>query len=204
MDNTKVTPKTPKKRGAAVSANDDSTQPTKKRSPTKKATTATNVEADTNGEEPVPITPSPKKRASPKKKNVADDNVETENVETNGETEGLEPVTSKKTKRPPPKGKATKTVPDAETNDESVSPVKGNGEIEGTTVHNTPRKRQAPKKELAAPRGIPSSWDNADHADRMMVSMKEKGEGWAEIRAAWKEATGQETASRYTPSTIYY
>lgn len=208
MENTKSAPKTPKKRGAAASANDDSAQPTKKRSPAKKATAAVKVETNTNGEAPEPITPSPKKRASPKKKSTVDANAKTEIGETNGETEGLEPVTPKTGKRAPAKGKANKNDIDANTNDESaettdksVSPTKGNGETEGTTVNNTPRKRQAPKKELAAPRGIPSSWDNADHADRMMVSMKEKGEGWAEIRAAWKEATGQETASRYTLPT---
>ena len=65
------------------------------------------------------------------------------------------------------------------------------------TVHNTPRKRQAPKKEVVAPRGIPSSWDEAGEADRMLVTMKEKGEGWSEIRTAWKAVTGQDTASRY-------
>ncbi|KAL9134635.1 MAG: hypothetical protein Q9175_004175 [Cornicularia normoerica] len=207
LDDTKSAPKTLKKRGAAASANDDSAQPAKKRSPTKKATTATHVEVNTNGKPSEPITPSPKKRASPKKKNAADVKTETENGETNGETEGPEPVTPKKGKRAPTKAKATKTDNDdktnndsAETTDKSVSPTKGNRETEGTTVNNTPRKRQAPKKELAAPRGIPSSWEDADHADRMMVTMKEKGEGWAEIRAAWKEATGQDTASSTLPN----
>ena len=65
------------------------------------------------------------------------------------------------------------------------------------TVHNPPRKRQAPKKGIVAPRGIPSSWDEAGDADRMLVTMKEKGEGWSDIRATWKAMTGQETASRY-------
>ena len=65
------------------------------------------------------------------------------------------------------------------------------------TVKDTPRKRQAPKKELAAPRGIPGSWENADYADKMLVTMKEKGESWAEIRATWQEVTGQDTAPRY-------
>ena len=65
------------------------------------------------------------------------------------------------------------------------------------TVKDTPRKRQAPKKELAAPRGIPSSWENADYADKMLVTMKEKGNSWAEIRATWQEVTGQDTAPRY-------
>lgn len=204
MDTTEPAPKTPKKRGATASANDESAQPTKKRSPTKKATAASNVEANTNGAATEPITPTPKKRASPKKKIVAsaNANAETEDGEKNGETEGPEPVTPKKGKRAPAKGKSTKANDEsADTTDKSISPTKGNGEIEGTTVNNTPRKRQAPKKELAAPRGIPSSWDNADHADRMMVMMKEKGESWTEIRAAWKEVTGQETASRYVRFT---
>ena len=197
MDTTEPAPKTPKKRGATASANDESAQPTKKRSPTKKATAASNVEVNTNGEVTEPVTPAPKKRASPKKKTVAKPDAETEDDEKNGETEGPEPVTPKKSKRAPAKGKSTKANDEsADTTDKSISPTKGNGEIEGTTVKDTPRKRQAPKKELAAPRGIPSSWDNADHADRMMVMMKEKGESWTEIRAAWKEVTGQETASR--------
>ena len=70
------------------------------------------------------------------------------------------------------------------------------------TVKDTPRKRQAPKKELAAPRGIPSSWENADYADKMLVTMKEKGDTWAEIRATWQEVTGQETAPRYALISI--
>ena len=129
--------------------------------------------------------------------------MKTENGETDGETEGPEPVTPKKGKRAPAKAKAAKDAKtdgeSAETTDKTSSPTKGNGGIEGTTVHNTPRKRQAPKKDLAAPRGIPASWDEADEADRMLVTMKERGEGWSEIRAAWKEATGQDTASRYAP-----
>ena len=210
MENIKPAPKTPKKRGATASANDDSTQPAKKRSPTKKTTAGTNVEFNPIGEASEAIASSPKKRAAPKKKNAVDVCADTEKDEKNGETEGPEPVTPKKGKRTPAKGKATKADSDAKNNDEavettekSVSPTKRNGEIEGLTVNNTPRKRQAPKKDLAAPRGIPSSWDNADHADRMLVAMKERGDGWAEIRTAWKEATGQDTAARYTLPTTW-
>ena len=191
MEDAGPSPKTPKKRGAAAAANDGSAQPSKKRSPTKKASAATNGDASET------VSPS-KKRASPKKKNATSVNVKKENGKTDEETEGLEPVTPKTGKRTTGKGKATKADNDsADTTDKSVSPTKGNGVVESTTVHNTPRKRQAPKKELAAPRGIPGSWDDADNADRMLVTMKENGEGWAEIRAAWKVATGQDTASRY-------
>ena len=203
MENTNPALKTPKKRGAAAATNDDSPQPAKKRSPVKKANTATNIQGDTNGDIAEPATPSPKKRASPKKKNAAEVNVKLEKGESDGETEGLEPVTPKKGKRAPAKGKGTKTNGDTNANDESAetteksaSPTKGS-QVEGTTVHNTPRKRQAPKKELAAPRGIPTSWQNADDADKMLIEMKQRGDGWNEIRAAWKAATGQETASRY-------
>jgi len=49
---------------------------------------------------------------------------------------------------------------------------------------------------MAAPRGIPTSWETADDADKMLVMMKEQGEDWAAIREAWKDATGQDTANR--------
>lgn len=193
-------PKTPKKRVAAAAANDDSSQPTKKRSPVKKASAATHGDATESAT-------TSKKRASPKKKDAAVVKVKAEDGEpdgeSDGETEGLEPVTPKKGKRATAKGKAAKANNDvdanggsAESTDKSVSPTKGNGALEGMTVHNTARKRQAPKKDVAPPRGIPSSWDEAGDADRMLVTMKEKGEGWAEIRTAWKEATGQDTAAR--------
>lgn len=196
MEDAKAVPKTPKKRGAATSANDDSSQPTKKRSPVKKASAAT------DGDATEPATTS-KKRASPKKKDAAAVKVKAEDGEPDEETEGLEPVTPKKGKRATAKGKAAKANNDADANggsaestDKSASPTKGTGALEGMTVHNTARKRQAPKKDVAPPRGIPSSWDEAGDADRMLVTMKEKGEGWAEIRALWKEATGQDTAAR--------
>ena len=188
MEDATAAPKTPKKRGAAAASNNASSQPTKKRSPVKKEATASDA--------PEPTTPSPKKRVLSKKKDVADANVTAANGDT---AEANDPVTPKKGKRTSAKAKATNDATNggsSETTDKSVSPTKGNGEIEGTTVHNTPRKRQAPKKELAAPRGIPGSWDDADQADRMLVTMKEKGDSWTDIRAAWKAVTGQETASR--------
>ncbi|KAM0794948.1 hypothetical protein BDR22DRAFT_635103 [Usnea florida] len=201
---TKPTPKTPKKRGATASADDDVSHATKKRTPTKKATAASNVDVNTNEEGTGPVTP-PKKRASPKKKNVAAANTETDNGGTNEDDVDLEPVTPKKAKRTTTKGKGSKTGNTSNTNDESgeaneksASPTEDNGDPVEMTVKDTPRKRQAPKKELAAPRGIPGSWEEADYADKMLVTMKEKGDSWAEIRATWKEVTGLDTA----PSTL--
>lgn len=91
---------------------------------------------------------------------------------------------------PSPKKRNAKKKGDT---DESVSPSKSDG---GMTVRDTPRKRAAPKIGLAAPRGIPKSWENADTVDRMLVTMKEAGETWAAIREAWKRETGEDTAGR--------
>lgn len=164
-----------KKRGAstAQSSNDD-TPITTELSVTKKAKTETRCGADVKE----PKTPSPKKRAPPQKK-AAGDTIKTE-------ADDNEPTTPSPKKRSPTK-KAVKG-----SNDNSVSPTKD----DDNTVRNTPRQRAAPAKAMAAPRGIPTSWDTADEADRMLVIMKEKGEDWAAIREAWKDATGQDTANR--------
>lgn len=50
---------------------------------------------------------------------------------------------------------------------------------------------------------IPTCWEEASAADRMLVTMKGKGAEWGNIRESWKEMTGQDTAigtlpSRYT------
>ena len=194
--NDESTKTSPKKRGAAIANNTDgeSAPPAKKRSPTKKTATT----------EPV----TPKKRASPKKKalEIISD-PEEDPAETNT-TDSIEPHTpSPKKGRTPAKAKnakgKTEIKIETEDGDETVdemdndsSPTKSPAK-EAITARNTPRKRSAPKGAVAAARCIPSSWDNADNADKMLVSMKEEGKDWATIRTAWKEATGQETGNRY-------
>ena len=64
------------------------------------------------------------------------------------------------------------------------------------TTKSTPRKRNAPKTAVADSRGIPASWDDADDADKMMLTMKDQGASWAEIRNKWTSMTGIETAPR--------
>ena len=77
---------------------------------------------------------------------------------------------------------------------EAVSPTKA----EGMTVRNTPRKRTAPKA-LAAPRGIPSSWEDADDADKVLITLKEAGDDWSTI---WK-VPRERTAPKIPPLLVF-
>lgn len=143
-----------------------------------------------------PKTPSPKKRALPRKKTTGNAiKTEVDDDNDNGAISHDEGTTSPNPKKRSPTKKAAKG--DA---DKSISPTKDGD----STVRNTPRQRAAPSKAMAAPRGIPTSWETADDADRMLVMMKEKGDDWAAIREAWKDATGQETANRYAPYHVRY
>lgn len=47
---------------------------------------------------------------------------------------------------------------------------------------------------------IPTCWEEASAADRMLVTMKGKGAEWGKIRELWKEMTGQDTAISTLPS----
>ena len=62
------------------------------------------------------------------------------------------------------------------------------------------RKRNAPAGSIAPPRGIPKSWSEAEEADRLLVTMKDAGKPWDEIRKMWKEKTGQDTANSTLPN----
>lgn len=46
---------------------------------------------------------------------------------------------------------------------------------------------------------IPSCWEEASAADRMLVTMRAQGAGWDKIRALWKDITGQDTAKSTLP-----
>lgn len=46
---------------------------------------------------------------------------------------------------------------------------------------------------------IPSSWESATPADRMMIALKEAGEPWRAIREAWTEETGHEVGATTLP-----
>lgn len=197
----------PKKRAAAD--NHESEQPSKKRSPPKSKTgVATknkpgsrklkkNTTTDDNTGD--------NEATSPKqKRGLAKD--------TNGDLDAMEvvPVTPKK--RTPSKSKGKK-VQAEEAGPEVVASSSGATQARsqnnaahdaadgmGENAKGEARKRMAPKKAVAAPRDIPSTWDEADEADKMLVTMKDNGEDWITIRAAWAAATGQVTAGSSLPN----
>lgn len=59
------------------------------------------------------------------------------------------------------------------------------------------RKRSKTHKEKSII--IPSCWEKASAADRMLVTMRGQGTEWGKIRALWKDITGQDTAKSTLP-----
>ncbi|KAI9786296.1 MAG: hypothetical protein M1835_003102 [Candelina submexicana] len=64
----------------------------------------------------------------------------------------------------------------------------------------TPRKRRAPTKPQTAGRSISTNLEDASKEDKMLISMKDNGKTWAEIRKAWKEMTGEDTGNSTLPN----
>lgn len=117
--------------------------------------------------------------------------------------EGIEPVTSKKRTRSKGKGKKVKAGdPDAEpvvASSSRATTIAINVAVE-TTRAGRVRRRSRPTRKVATPRNIPTSWDDADPADKLLVTMKENGDDWKTIREAWKAETGQEPAESSLPN----
>ncbi len=113
---------------------------------------------------------TPKKKRTPAKPKVATPKAVTDNAETDNEDE-------------------TMTTPKAKT-----TPSKSKSNDDGT-----PRKR-ATASAIAPSRSIPTSWEEASDADKLLVKMKEEGSDWSTIRAAWKDATGQDTGASTLPN----
>lgn len=145
-----------------------------KRSGAKKSKTDTADRADGVEKKFEPTTPKAKKQRASTGNKGSGPKLKTEDV-----SKGEHATKDSKTPSPSKSG-------------QSASPSK----LEGNTVRDTPRKRAAPEKPLAAPREIPTCWEYANPEDKMLVNMKEAGDDWATIRAAWKQMTGQDTAGR--------
>ncbi|KAF2136118.1 uncharacterized protein K452DRAFT_214369, partial [Aplosporella prunicola CBS 121167] len=47
---------------------------------------------------------------------------------------------------------------------------------------------------------ISTSFDDLSEEDYLLIEMKDSGKGWEEIRAAWRDLTGQETAKSTLPN----
>ena len=145
--------------------------------------TATNGKSTILNNDAQPGMPPPKKRASIRK-NAESPVVKTEDID---EIEDASACADGESSTPSPKKRGTTKKAGKGDPDNSTSPTKSDG---------TPRKRAAPKGALAPPRGIPSSWETADAADRMLVTMKNEGQDWSTIREKWTIMTGTETCGR--------
>ena len=152
--------------------------------PAKKRPSSRKEQTDSGGPEPVI---SSKKCIASKRHNGAA--IKSEQDHKHGNIS--EPVTPPRTNCVMANGKVT---PGTASNNQSksCSPSKSNG----LTAKSTPRKRNAPKGGIADQRGIPSSWDEADEADKMMFTLKDQGASWSVIREKWTAMTGIETAPR--------
>ena len=153
--------------------------------PVKKRPSSRKKQTESGG--PEPVIPSKKCIASITNYNGAA--IKSEQDHKHGNI--IEPVTPTRTNRATANGKVT---PSGTSNSKakSCSPSKSSG----LTAKSTPRKRNAPKGGVADQRGIPSSWDEADEADRMMFTLKDQGASWGVIREKWTAMTGIETAPR--------
>lgn len=176
-----MTKTTPKKRGVAAKNGEDA--PAKKKRATAKAKKAsTDNEDNVDAADPdLPITPpvTPKKKGRGRKASSGDD------ANVSGSA---------------PKAKGGKKVKASESAEESAEPSTSQ-ESPSTTKTGTPRKRAAVTKDKAVARGLPTSMKECSEADRMLLHMKDvEGKPWADIRAAWKTMTNQETASSTLPN----
>ena len=163
--------------------------------------TAKKADADTTeGAEPV----TPKKVTAAKAKKSATKAGEGE-ATTNDNTIVVAPVTPKKRTPAKPKnsnpGAVTDNTEAAGEEDSAATPKAKTSPTKSKTANSngTPRKR-APASGIAPSRGIPDCYENASNADKRLMKMKEDGESWEAIRAAWKEETGDDPGKSTLPN----
>ena len=155
-------------------------------SPVKKRAAPRKKQTDNGG--PVPVTASKKGSAANGQGNGGA--IKLEQNDDYGDI--VEPVTPTRTKRDTANGKVTPGRTSSTNKSMSTSPSKA----DDLTTKSTPRKRNAPKGGIADQRGIPNSWEEADDADKMIITLKSQGAPWAVIREKWTAMTGIETAPR--------
>ncbi|TKA81975.1 hypothetical protein B0A49_00470 [Cryomyces minteri] len=64
----------------------------------------------------------------------------------------------------------------------------------------TPRLRKAPTKAITPGRAIPRTMEECNEADRMLLSMRDTGKAWDEIKEAWEAATGEKVGRSTLPN----
>ncbi|KAI9718612.1 MAG: hypothetical protein M1812_004063 [Candelaria pacifica] len=114
-----------------------------------------------------------------------------------------------KSKRTPAKAKTDYATPSEENNEDtaiSTPSKKKRGSMavndldDDAETLSTPRKRRAPIKPQTPGRSIGTKLEDASEEDKMLISMKDSGKSWAEIRKAWKAKTGEDTGNSTLPN----
>ncbi|KZZ87057.1 hypothetical protein AAP_06003 [Ascosphaera apis ARSEF 7405] len=73
------------------------------------------------------------------------------------------------------------------------------------TPSSSPRKRRvaakngegSPRKKAVSSNKVPTCLEEASPEDRLIITMKEQGHSWGEIRAAWEKLTGVKVSNQY-------
>lgn len=81
--------------------------------------------------------------------------------------------------------------------DKPIAPKKKVLAAQTKTEQPEARNRSKTHKEKSTI--IPSCWEEASAADRMLVTMRGQGTEWGKIRELWKDITGQDTAKSTLP-----
>ena len=59
---------------------------------------------------------------------------------------------------------------------------------------------RSPQRKSVEGRMIPRSYDECEDFDKQLISMRDAGTGWGEIRKAWTDATGEKTGKSTLPN----
>lgn len=95
------------------------------------------------------------------------------------------------------RSESSEDIADKQNGDAHVSAEPSDEHVESSNAPVKPSKgsQAAPdnKNEAAFSRELPQSWDQADAADRLLVTMKEKNTkvAWAQIERDWERSTGE-------------
>ncbi|KAL8643664.1 MAG: hypothetical protein Q9226_008204 [Calogaya cf. arnoldii] len=192
----------PKKRGAS-NTGEDNTSPKKKRAPAKSKTTA---KASDGASET--ISTDKKKPSTPGRPAKFGDAKDSENAATESNGSGTDrPSTPEAQDVQEPKTPKTPGSPIddnvVEANNTTPRPARAKShpaKPKVTAKHSPVKGKRAGAEKVAEKVVLPTKWSEASTADKTLVSMKEAGKPWSEIRVKWFEMTGQDTASSTLPN----
>ncbi|KAI4265327.1 MAG: hypothetical protein L6R38_009503 [Xanthoria sp. 2 TBL-2021] len=201
--------KTSPKKRAATNTEEEDTSPKKKRAPAKsKAATKTADEATEA------LANDKKQRSNQARSANTEDEVAKKSDYEAAESQGsgterpstpeAQTVKEAKTPKTPKTPKSPEGENIVEANDTTPRPARAkthSAKPKAAPKQSSPVKgKRAGAEKVAEKVVLPTKWSEASTADKTLVSMKEAGKPWSEIRAKWLEMTGQDTASSTLPN----